>query len=261
VDTQFIFGITAGADIGEVGEKEIENQTTLNSAKRSGSYASITNEVTFEDVPVEDLRLEVGLPIVRHDISGVAGFDDLHRTSVAGLVTSVRYKVLDRDAHPFALTLGAEPRWSRIDDVSGASVQSVGADFSLAADVVAIPGVLFAAANFLYEPDWTRAGAMGGWGRASTKAVLVSVACRLARAAFVGMEARSYWESEGLGFGRFSGRALYVGPTMFVKITDDLAISGAFGYQVSGHAAGDPASLDLENYTRREGTLRLEFSF
>jgi hypothetical protein len=47
VDTQFIFGFTQGADVGEVGEREIEHQTIGHLGKRDGSYAALTdNSVT-----------------------------------------------------------------------------------------------------------------------------------------------------------------------------------------------------------------------
>jgi hypothetical protein len=38
VDTQFIFGFTMGADIGELGERELESQTIGRFRKSSGSY-------------------------------------------------------------------------------------------------------------------------------------------------------------------------------------------------------------------------------
>src|ERR1700676_1577567 len=38
VDTQFIFGFTAGADVGELGEREIESETIGRLRKRDGSY-------------------------------------------------------------------------------------------------------------------------------------------------------------------------------------------------------------------------------
>ena len=37
VDTQFIFGFTMGADIGELGERELESQTIGRFSKGSGS--------------------------------------------------------------------------------------------------------------------------------------------------------------------------------------------------------------------------------
>jgi hypothetical protein len=37
VDTQFIFGFTAGADVGELGEKEIESETIGRFRKSDGS--------------------------------------------------------------------------------------------------------------------------------------------------------------------------------------------------------------------------------
>ena len=41
VDTQFIFGFTMGADVGEPGEKEIEWETVNRPLKSAGSYAAL----------------------------------------------------------------------------------------------------------------------------------------------------------------------------------------------------------------------------
>jgi hypothetical protein len=44
-------------------------------------------------------------------------------------------------------------------------------------------------------------------------------------------------------------------------LSKSVAISGAWGLQVAGHATAVPAALDLANFTRQQATLRLEYNF
>jgi hypothetical protein len=60
IDTLFIFGFTAGADVGELGEKEIEHEMIGRFGKLSGTYV-------------------IGLPFAYYDIAGVPDLDDIHR--------------------------------------------------------------------------------------------------------------------------------------------------------------------------------------
>ena len=261
VDTEFIFGFTTGADVGEPGEKELENEVTESSGKRTGSYIAVTNDFRFEETPIEGLRLELGLPVDYYNITGVTGLDDRTQMSVAGIDAAVRYKLLDRGEAPFSLTIGAEPHWSRVDDESGAPVRNYGAEFSLAIDAAPVPQGVFAALNVVYDPEWTRLRDTASWERAATLGVLSSVSARIQPSVFVGLESRYFLESQGLGPGRFTGRAWYVGPTMFYGLTPKMAISGAFAYQVWGHSRGISGALDLTSFSRCEAILRLEYNF
>jgi hypothetical protein len=45
VDTEFLFGFTAGADVGEVGERAIDNRATTRLGKRDGSYIAIADQL------------------------------------------------------------------------------------------------------------------------------------------------------------------------------------------------------------------------
>ena len=69
IDTQFIFGFTAGADVGELGEKEIEHETIALLGKRGGSYVGLTDQLLAEFVPVKNFRFEIGLPFAYYDVS------------------------------------------------------------------------------------------------------------------------------------------------------------------------------------------------
>ncbi len=79
VGTQFIFGFTAGADVGELGEKEIESETVGRFGKRDGSYTALESQLRAEFTPNERVRFEIGIPFAYHDIGGVTGLDDRRR--------------------------------------------------------------------------------------------------------------------------------------------------------------------------------------
>ncbi|TMK05249.1 MAG: hypothetical protein E6G74_01465, partial [Alphaproteobacteria bacterium] len=110
IDTEHLFAFTIGTDLGELGEKEIEGQSTGN------------------------LRLEVSAASIYHDIGGVTGLNDRRRGGWQALSLDVRYRLLDREQTSFGLLIDAEPRWGRIDETSGEPVNHYGIDLAIAID-------------------------------------------------------------------------------------------------------------------------------
>src|SRR5215203_1890353 len=90
VDTEYLFVFLAGSDVGEVGEKELENTTVNRFGKRNGTYNVLSHTLALEYVPIENLRLEVGAITGYHAISGVSDLDDLRRGSFQGLSLEIR---------------------------------------------------------------------------------------------------------------------------------------------------------------------------
>ncbi|MGO4716655.1 hypothetical protein [Bradyrhizobium sp. 2TAF24] len=261
IDTQFIFGLTAGADVGEVGEKELEHQTAVQWGKRDGAYAALTDQLRFETSPVDNIRFEVGVPVAYQRISGVSGLDDRNGAAFNGVVAELRYRLLDREHAPFALTVGIEPHWSRADETSGVPVDNFGGELSVALDREVIRERVFAALNVVYDPEATRLRSTGIWQHDSTLAVAGAVTTQVSSGVFVGAEARYLRKYEGLGLGSLAGKALYVGPTTFVRLSKTLAVSGAWDIQVAGRATDLPGFLDLAHFTRHQALLRVEYNF
>jgi len=48
---------------------------------------------------------------------------------------------------------------------------------------------------------------------------------------------------------------VFVGPTLYAKLGEHLAVSAAYSAQVSGHAVGVPGRLDLDNFSRHQARL------
>jgi hypothetical protein len=129
--------------------------------KRGGSYVGLTDQLQAEFVPVKNFRFEIGLPFAYYDIAGVPGLDDVHRGAFGGLTFSARYKLLDSEHSPFALALGIEPHWSRVDENSGDRVENFGGELSIAADTAIVKDRVFSAVNIIYDPEVTRLQSTG----------------------------------------------------------------------------------------------------
>jgi hypothetical protein len=261
VDTQFIFGFTMGADVGELGEKEIESQTVGRFGKSGGSYTGIETQLRAEITPTENTRIEMGFPVAYHGITGVAGLDNRQQGAFDGVSFETRYRLLDRDHAPFGLTIGAEPHWARVDETSGEPVANYGSEFSMSADKELIENRLYGALNFLYDPEVTFSQVTGMWERQATVGVSAALTMQVRRGIFFGAEARYLRNYDGISFDSFAGQALFVGPTMYASLSKTMAISAAWSVQVAGHAVDIPGSLDLKNFERHRAQLRLMYNF
>jgi hypothetical protein len=259
VDTEFIFGFTAGADTGEVGEKELEHTTAAAWGKRDGRYGALTDQLRYETSPVENFRFEIGAPIAYYNISGVPGLDDRNQGSLNGLVAEFKYRLFDRDRAPFGLMLSAEPHWARTDEISGERLDGYGGDLTLVIDKELLKDRLFAAVNFVYDPEIARF--QGQWQRESMLGVSASVTAQVKPGVFIGGEARYFRKYDGIDLDTLAGQAFFLGPNFFVRFSKSLAISGAWSVQVAGHATEVPGALDFTKFTRQQALFRVEYNF
>src|SRR5262245_46179785 len=124
VDTEHLFGFSEGADIGEKGERELESETIARGGKAAGKYGALTETLEAKYVAAEGLRLGARATFAYFGISGVPGLADRGDGAMQGVSFEARYALVDRARAPFGLTIIAEPRWGRVDDVSGEAVRS-----------------------------------------------------------------------------------------------------------------------------------------
>ena len=259
-DTQFIFGFASGTGTGEVGERELEHQT-IGQWGKVGQYTALSDQIRIENAAFENFRFEVGLPFSYFHVAGVSGLDDRNQGAFNGVASEFRYRLLDGSRTPFALTIGAEPTWNRTEEVGGAPVNSYGSEVTLAIDRELIANKLFGALNLVYEPEVQQSRVTGAWDHESTGAVAVSVTTQVWPGGFVGGEVRYLRKYDGLGFNSLLGQAVFVGPNAYFKLTKTLALSGAWSFQVAGHATSVPGPLDLTSFTRQQAMLRVEYNF
>ncbi|MGO9672814.1 MAG: hypothetical protein ACLPSF_01355 [Methylocella sp.] len=262
LETKYIFGFTEGADIGAEGEKAIELETTTAFGMRGGSYGAIEQEVEFEGVPTQFFGYELSAHGLLQQINNVEGLDNLNRANFSGLSAELRFLIFDRSPdQPIGLTAVAAPEWARVDGVSGALTNDFSTTFRLVADTELIQNRLYAAANLIYTPDVARQFGAPGWTQSSNLGVTAAMAYRIAPKVTLGAELQYYRAFDGLGMQSLLGHALYVGPTMHIQLSGHIMVAAAFSAEVAGHAVGDPRALDLTNFQRCLGNLKVEVEF
>jgi hypothetical protein len=261
IDTEHLFVFTIGTDPGELGEKEIEVQSTGRFGKRDGSYTGFSQGFSAEFTPVENLRLELSAASVFHDISGVTGLDDRRRGGWQTLSLDVRYRLLDREQTSFGLLIDAEPRWGRIDETSGEPVDRCGVDLVIAIDKELIPNRVVAAFNALYGPEVSRSRITGITSQESFLGFSTALMTQVRPGIFVGAEARYARRYEGLGLDRFAGHAVFLGPTIYANLSERSWIAVGWSTQLAGRAANEPGWLDLTNFERYQARLLFGFTF
>ena len=102
VDTEHLFGFMIGTDVGTVGEREFQSQTTGGFSGNGGRYRAISQELELEFVPVRNFRVEMGGAFAAYDINGVPGLEDRRQLSWQGVSVDFRYRFLERDVAPSA---------------------------------------------------------------------------------------------------------------------------------------------------------------
>ena len=261
IETEHLFGFTIGSDVGEVGERELEGSATGRFGKQTGTYDAGSSTVSLEFVPLANLRTEFTGMVNAYDITGVSGFTDQRYTAFGGLSADIRYRLLDRATAPFGLAIGAEPHWGRSDDVTGEPAGQYGVDFVAAADWEIVPDRVVAAFNLLYQPETTRSKLTGTWSQDSTAGLAMGLMTQVSSGVFVGGEVRYLRQYDGPGLDSLAGEGLFLGPTVYVKLSRRTWIAAAWSAQVAGHATAIAGSLDLVNFERQQARLLFGVNF
>jgi hypothetical protein len=261
IDTEHLFGFMIGTDVGNVGEREFQSQTTARFSRSGGSYRAVGQELELEFVPARNFRIELGTAFVSHAISGVADFDDRRQLAWQGAAVDLRYRFLDRDAAPFGLTFAVESHADRIDEASGARVRKLATDLTVAFDRELIPNFVIAALNLTYQPEWTRFIGSGAAEQEATVGAAFSVMAQVRPGFLLGGEARYLRKYEGIGLDEFAGHALFVGPTAYIQLSERSRLTAAWSFQAWGRSVGTAGSLDLVDFERHQARLIFGVNF
>jgi hypothetical protein len=262
LETTHLFGFTLGSDVNDVGEKEAESESTGRFGKGAGAYTVLSQELAVKFIPFQDFSIEPGVGAAYHDIYAVPGFDDRHQMDFDTLSLEMRYRVLNRERAPIGLTLGADPHWGRIDELTAEPVGRYGTDFWLIIDKEIVPDRIFAAFNLLYRPEAIRSRVTGVWEHQSQIGTSVAMVVQVQSGVLIGAEARYQRSYDGLALDTFLGNALFIGPTFYKRFSERGWVSAAWNAQVAGRAAvGYPGVLDLTNYERYQAKLRIGYNF
>lgn len=264
LETKYLFGFTSGSGIGIEGEKELAVVSVGRFGKRDGSYASSETLTEFEYTPTQFIQIEFGALTSSHAISGVTGLTDRNQVALSGAVAEIRYLAIERTASwPLSVTLSLEPSWRRYSSNSGDPESSFEIEFKLNADLELVKNRLYAGFNVLYEPEYTRTPT-GEIERESKVGLSGALAVRLMPNVVVGAEVWYLRHHDSLTFAGFTGDAVFVGPTLYVKLSKKAAISAAWNTQVWGHEVGagpNLGSLNLADFQRHRARLRLGVEF
>jgi hypothetical protein len=261
IDTEHLFGFMIGTDVGTVGEREFQSQTTGGFSKNGGRYRAISQELELEFVPARNFRIEIGSAFAAHDINGVPGLEDRRQLSWQGVSVDFRYRFLERDIAPFGLTFAVETHADRIDEATAAAARRYGTDFTLAFDRELVPSVAVAAFNLIYRPEWTRFAGTGAAEQESTVGAAFGVMTQLRSGFLLGGEMRYLRRYEGIGLEELAGQAVFIGPTAYFQLSERSRLTASWSVQAWGRPAGSNAARDLVNFERHQARLVFGVNF
>ena len=261
LETTHLFGFTFGSDVNAVGEREAESEAVGRFGKKAGTYGAISQALGVKFAPFQNFNIQPTVAVSRFDVSNVPGFDDRRQFAYEAASLELRYRLLNRESAPFGLTVGFDPRWARVDETGGAPVDQYGGAFLLIADKELVDKLIFAAFNFIYEPDLTRSRVTGDWEHTSELGLSAAITMQVRPGVLIGAEARYMRSFDGLGLDRFTGNALFVGPTFYAKFSEKAWMSAAWSAQVAGRVHNEIGALDTTNFERHRALLRFGYNF
>jgi hypothetical protein len=261
IETKYIFGFTEGSGIGIEGEKEVSIESDIRMGKRDGRYVASQTKLEYEFTPSQFVQFEFGALVSSHNIRNVTDLDDRNSVNFMGLFGEIRYLLVERTSNsPWSVTLSVEPNWRRIDETGGERVTNFELETKINADVELIPNRLFAAINFMYEPEWTRTRE-GEIEREATVGISGALAYRIVPQVLIGAEVWYLRHYDSFDLAQFTGDAVYIGPTLYVQLSRKMFMKAAWNTQVTGRDNENPGALNLSEFSRHRAKLKLAVEF
>ena len=261
IDTEHIYAFMIGTDVGDLGEREFQSETTGRFAKQAGSYQAVGQQLELEFVPIRNFRIEIGTTLAAHNIESVPNFVDRTQANWQGASLDLRYRFLDRETAPFGLTLALESHGNRIDETSAAPARNYGTELTLALERDLVPDRVVATLNLGYQPEWTRLVGAPTEEQDSTLAVALGVMAKLRPNFLFGGEVRYFRRYDGIGLDALAGQAVFVGPTAYFQLSERARMTANWSVQAWGKPAGSNATLDLVNFERHQAKLVFGVNF
>lgn len=267
VETENLFGFTDGSDTGEAGSTSLELDMTGRFTKRAGSYAGVAQKFDFGFGVTDDLSISLGVLGDYHRVRDVPDLENLGgRYVFNGVGGEVRYRILNREAAPFGVTLHVEPSIARVDEESGERGRRITSETKLILDRELVPQRLFGAVNLLYEVDRFRGRGAAETERSSNLGTSIAIAYQIGPSFFIGGEGRYLRAYEGYGLDRYQGDAFFLGPTLFLQPVSNVFISAAYQAQVVGRErrGGQQigrSDLNLRDFERHRMLLKVGIEF
>jgi hypothetical protein len=261
IETKYIFGFTTGSGIGLEGEKEFTVDTIGRFGKRDGRYEATETKYEFEFTPTQFIQIEFGALGSNHNIHGVTGLDDRNQVAATGAFAELRYLAIERtSSNPLSVTLGVEPTVRLTDETSGMRVRNYEFETIVNADLELMKNRLFAGFNLLYEPEVTSTP-MGDVQREATAGISGALSLRIASNVVVGGEVWYLRHYDAADLSAFTGDAVMLGPTLFVRFTPKMFMTAAWNSQVWGREVGNSLPLNLAEFQRHRAKLKFAWEF
>ena len=257
-----IFGFTSATDVGNVGDKGLALENDGSYGRRDMRSRVLTQKLELSRTFAPNWAYAASLFGAWSSIKNNGDFNDRTAYNFDGISMEVRHRFIERSAtNPFAFTFAIEPRWGRVDTVSGVNAASYGAEFKLQADR-AVGEKLFWAVNANFGTGRSRDPLDRTWSNTSESVVSTALTYAVVDdKLFMGGEARwnQAW-NKGF-FGKLDGQALFVGPTIAYKASETVMLNAVFLPQIMGKARSVDGPLDIDNFERANFRLKLAVSF
>ena len=261
IETKYIFGFTLGSGIGLEGEKEVTVDSIGRFGKRDGHYAATETKYEYEFTPSQFIQIEFGALGSTHNIGGVTGLDDRSQIALGGAFAELRYLAIERTSNnPLAVTLAVEPTIRRIDETVGERVQNFEFETTIDADLELLRNRLYAGFNLLYEPEVTRTS-FGYTQREARAGGSAALSFRITSNVVLGGEIWYLRHYDAANLTAFTGDAVLLGPTLFIKFTPKMFMTAAWNAQVWGREVGNPAAFNLSEFQRNRVKLKIAYEF
>ena len=259
-----IFGFTAPTDIGSPGDHGGSIEVDGNLGKRDGRYQNFTQKYGYERVFAENWSLGVAFFTAWHGVRNVT-VAPINRSMFQfdGASFEIGHRLIERSAtNPFAFKIALEPRWARLDD-GGRHSEAFGAELKFITDAVIVPEKLYWAGNLVLAYDNARNPEIKSkWQPSSEVKVSQALTIQVAETFLIGAEATYLAAFDGGAFNKFTGHAVFLGPTIYWKIADKVSLNATVAPQIAGRNIATPGQkMDLDNYTRMMTRFKLSVEF
>jgi hypothetical protein len=162
----------------------------------------------------------------------VPDLDDRRQVALAGGFAEFRYLAIERtSSNPLAVTLAVEPTFRRIDETGGERIRNFELETTINADLELVKNRLFAGFNFLYEPEVTRT-ALSETEREAKLGGSAALAWRVTPDVVIGGEVWYLRHYDSFGLQDFTGDAVMLGPTLYVRLAPKMFMTAAWNTQV-----------------------------
>ena len=261
-----IFGFTSATNIGTPCKWGYANENTLRAGRADGSYFAWNHKSELSYTFTERFALAVSGFATYNNWSNVtaasnaapAGETANSAVNFDGFSFEPSFALLKRSkGQPWALTFSVEPRWARVEALTGFAATTLGAEFKLRSDVVLSENV-FAAFNAIYGLGTWKFDIPGAINNDSSTLVAAGALTWRAfekpgnfiSAVYLGVEGRFLASYAGTGLNRFSGSAFFAGPNMAFEFANGSVLNLVWTPQLTGGAVTPtiPRNLDLDNF-------------